>query len=276
MSTGSPHYLRFFVAAVFSGTLIVGDLHFSALDDVRTRLSLVLVPIRTAAELPGTMRDGTIAYLRSREALLNEKAALEAQIAEEDAHLKSLEFIRQQNSELRQLLGIRQSAPGRWLAAEVVRNVSQAGAQRVLLNRGLGDGVVLGQAVVDEAGVVGQVVRADVNTSVVGLLTAPGQWISTRVVRNNLLVLLRGDSSRRLAVEYVTNDADLREGDVLLADGGVFPPGYPVAVVDSLEDGAQFKQGGARPLFDFSDNAFALLYLPAAADNATGAGRGGQ
>lgn len=265
MNDGAPHIVRFVIAALFSGTLIVGDLHYSAFDHLRGNMSLVLVPIRAAAALPGNALDAVYDYFRGRTALLEEKAQLEQQIAQEAAHLQSMDFYLQQNDELRQLLDLKRRRGGTWVAAEVVRNVSQAAQQRVLLNKGLADGILLGQAVVDEAGVVGQVVRADLNTSVVGLLTAPGQWISTRVRRNNLLVLLRGDSSSRLEMEYVTNDADVREGDVLLADGGVFPPGYPVAVVESLEEGAMYKQGGARPLFDFSDNNFALLYLPLSA-----------
>lgn len=256
------HYVRFFVAALFCAALIVGDLYFAAFNHLRAGMSLSLVPFRFAASLPGNVWEGVYNYTRSRDALLDEKQRLERRIVEEGAQLQALDFYKRQNRELRRMLDLKRRGEGKWLSAQVERDVSQSGARRIFLDKGLANGVLLGQVVVDESGVVGQVVRANVDTSVVSLLTDAGHWVSTRVERNNLFVILRGDGGRLLTLEYITNDSDIREGDILIADGGLFPPGYPVAVVESLEDGAVYKQGSARLISNFSDNLYALLYIP--------------
>ena len=259
----TSHYLRFVAAALFSAALISGDLYFSVFNDLRGAMSRILVPFRAAAALPARLYQATGDYLSARETLLAENATLMEQLMQETIRLKSMDFYLRQNEELRQLLQLKRSLPGSWEAAEVLRDVSQASARRIFLDKGIAAGVVPGTAVADEQGIIGQVIRADVNTSVVGLITDPGQHISTRVRRNNLLVILRGDGSRRLAVEFVSSDADVREGDELFAAaGGLFPSGYPVAVIESLYSGITYKEGWARPLSDFSDNTFALLYFP--------------
>lgn len=254
------HYVRFFIAVVFCAALIGGDLHYAAFDNLRGGMSLVLVPFRAVAKFPRDAYDVVDGYLRSRKALLAERSQLEQQIEQEAVKIKSLDFYIRQNDELRRLLNLKQQLPGEWLAAEVLRNVSQPATRRFFLDKGLEDGVVLGQAVVDETGVIGQVIRADINVCAVGLLSNSGQWISTRVRRNNLLVILRGDGDD-MVLEYVTNDADIQVGDELVADGGVFPPGYPVAVVEMLAPGVVYQRGQARLHSDFSDSSFVLLYF---------------
>lgn len=256
------HYVRFGVALLFSAALIYGDLYLAAFDGVRGGLSWVLVPFRAAATLPADGYVGMRDYMRGREALLAEKEDLEERLRESEVRLKDRYHYLRENAELRRLLDLQERLEGGWLAAEVVRG----GPRGVFLNKGIADGVVPGMAVVDDAGVLGQVIRADVNTCVVGLLTDAGQWMATRSGRSNVLVILRGDGEGRMAIEYVANDADLREGDRLYADGGLFPPGYPVAVVESLQPGVVYMEGAAKPLTDFSKGGFALLYTSGAAE----------
>lgn len=270
---GSLHFIRFAIAVLLCAGLIYGDLYLSAFDNLRSGMSRILVPFRFAAALPGRAYTAGYDYLRSREGLLLEKAALEQQILEGTVKLKSLDFYVQQNNELRQLLNLRQRLPGRWLAAEFSRHATQTTARRITLSRGIADGVLPGMAVVDETGIIGQVIRADVNTCVVGLISDPGQWIAARAARNNLLVILRGEGDGRLAIEYVPNDADLMEGDELVAAGGLYPSGYPLAVVDNLSPGAVYKEGYAALLSDFTDSAYVLLYF---ADESTDAPAAGE
>ncbi len=258
---GISHYVRFFAAALFSVGLLIGDLYFSAFTELRSNMSLALVPFRAAATFPWNAYNTTADYLQSREKLLAEKGQLEQQIIENTINLKSFDFYLQQNEQLRENLNLAKRQSGKWLVAEFGRHVSYASTPRVSLNKGVEDGVLLGMAVVDKDGVIGQVVRADINTCIVSLLSEQGQWISTRNRRNNLLVILRGNGAGRLNIEYVTNDADLKVGDELLASGGVYPPGYPVAVVEEISTGPVYQQGLARAVSNFSNSSLALLYF---------------
>ena len=106
--------------------------------------------------------------------------------------------------------------------------------QRFDLNRGLVDGVYVGQALIDATGVVGQVVRVGPLTSEAVLITDADHAVPVAVNRNQLRTIAVGTGdTRRLRLPYLTNNSDIVVGDLLMSSGlgGVFPAGYPVGRV---------------------------------------------
>ncbi len=69
------------------------------------------------------------------------------------------------------------------------------------------------------------------------LISDPGHALHVAVNRNGLRTVARGTGTfGRLDLLALPNNADIIEGDLLVTTGlgGVFPPGYPVAIVDSV------------------------------------------
>ena len=101
----------------------------------------------------------------------------------------------------------------------------------------------------DANGVVGQVVRALPSSAEVMLITDPDHAIPVEVNRNGLRTIAFGTGQpNRLQLPFLAKNADIVPGDLLVTSGlgGVFPAGYPVAVVDKFE---------TRP-----DKSFANIY----------------
>lgn len=267
------HQLRFLVACVASAALVYGDLSHNVFADVRQGVSLVLLPFRAVADLPQSTYQLTANYLADREHLLAQKTQLEQTLLESRVRLQTLDYFISQNRALRRLLEVQEATAGQWVAARVQTNIAQPLVERIYLNKGTGDGIGVGMGVVDPDGAIGQVVRVDTNTSAVNLLTDGKQWVATYNARTQLLVLLRGDGGERLVVEHASKDADIQTGDRLLAAlGSVFPPGYPVAVVDSVAAGALYLAVTAKPLSNFWDNDTLMVY--ASEDNSEDGGEG--
>ena len=261
--SGFSHYVRFFAALFFSALLIYGDLHLQLFADLRGQMSLVLSPFRVAAEFPKKAYNAVYGHVRAREGLLEEKRGLEATIQENAVRLQSFDFFARQNDELRAKLNLKKRlAVGGdvWAAAGLERNFSQPQAARLFLDKGATDGILPGMTVVDENGVMGQVIRVDANTGVANLITGADQWLAARVERNNLLLILRGDGEGGLRVEYLPNSADVAEGDSLVAASDAYPPGYPVGVVEAVNNETPYKSAQVRPYSSFWDNNIALVY----------------
>jgi rod shape-determining protein MreC len=73
------------------------------------------------------------------------------------------------------------------------------------------------------------------------------------VNRNGLRTIAVGTGdSHRLRLPYLTNNADIEVGDLLMSSGlgGVFPPGYPVGRVleVTLRPGQSFAEVIAEPM----------------------------
>lgn len=253
-------FLRFIAAVLFSASLIVADLQFHAFDPLRGNMSLALVPFRYVGGLPAQTFTSIRDYFRGRTGLLEEKRKLEEQLLQQSVKIGSLDFFVDQNDELRTLLALKQRVPGEWIAADVRQETSQLQQDRIYLNRGVDDGVLPGMTVVDEQGVVGQVVRADGDNCAVNLLVNSRQWIAARVRRTGQLAIVRGTGGN-MEIYAMPGDSDLEVGDELIADGGVFPDGYPVGAVLDVSRGVRYLSASVAPASDFYDHRTLLIYV---------------
>jgi rod shape-determining protein MreC len=107
--------------------------------------------------------------------------------------------------------------------------------------------------VIDEGGIVGQIVRVTPFTSEAALLTDHKVSIPVQVLRNGLrLIAFGGNVSGKVEVRYLTANVDLLPGDTLVTSGigGLFPAGLSVAMVDHVERDAAsgFAVAVATPL----------------------------
>jgi rod shape-determining protein MreC len=142
------------------------------------------------------------------------------------------------------LIGLRHSLPPvarRWLPADIVNIQLDDLRQRVLIDRGSSNGVLAGQAVLDDDGVVGQTLHVGPWSAEVILITDPEHALPVAIERTGLRTIAVGaGDATSLALPYLPANADVRVGDVLVTSGlgGVFPPGYPVAKVTEVHKDA--------------------------------------
>lgn len=257
-------FLRFVAAVGVSVLLIIADVQWRAFDELRNDLSKVLQPFRYVAELPLRVYDEVREYFGFRENLINEKRALEEQLRQQTAQLNSLDYFVERYQEMRRMLNLSTKTLGdNWIAAEVRSELARIQQNNIYLNRGVDDGVLPGMTVLDEQGVVGQIVRVEANESEVNLLSNAQQWIAARVERTGHLVVVHGTGEDMLEIDSISGNADLRLGDLLRAEGGVFPPGYPVGTVEEISRGVRYLNAQVRPASDFYRRQVLLIYTVA-------------
>ena len=119
----------------------------------------------------------------------------------------------------------------------------------------------------DAAGVMGQAIHVGPVTATVILITDPSHALPVEVNRNGLRTIALGSGHLdRLNLSYLPNNADIKQGDLLVTSGlgGHFPPGYPVADVVSVQQdpGRPFAQVVARPRARLQRSRMLLLVWP--------------
>lgn len=225
----------FFVLAV---VLIVVDSRWSVLEPARQGVSLVLYPFQRAVHAPGdaarylsTWADATQAVRTEKEALHQQRIEL-AQVATHAAQLAS------ENEQLRRLLEVTDTISQPVVAVEVFYEPPNPFNRRLVFNKGSAAGIRPGMPVIDEGGVVGQILRVTPYTAEAALLTDENVSIPVQVLRNGLrLVAFGGHAESKIEIRYLTSEVDLQAGDLLITSGigGIFPAGLPVARVDRIE-----------------------------------------
>jgi len=249
---------------VTSVVLLLIDANTSWLNSPRNALSVVLRPIQVLASVPanigswvsGTMSaepDVKIAY----ENLRNEYFKLKSETL-------LLRTLQEENAGLRALLDATERLEEKVTLAELMQVSLDRDSHRVSIRQGISDSVYVGQAVVDDKGVIGQITEVMPLSSVVLLITDPGHAMPVQVKRNGLRTIVRGTGSlSTVDVLYLNQNSDIQQGDILLSSGlgERFPNGYPVAeVVDVaiIEDEA-FMRVTASPIAKLDRSNHVLL-----------------
>ena len=133
-----------------------------------------------------------------------------------------------------------------------------------MLDKAASEGVFQGQAILDAEGIFGQVSRVNAQTSEAILISDAEHAIPVQSNRSGVRTIAVGTGDpAKLSLPFVTTEADLKVGDLLLSTGigGVFPRGYPVAQITKVERAATatFALVEARPTANLDRDREVLL-----------------
>jgi rod shape-determining protein MreC len=262
---------RFFIALGCASLLLFLDHRLNTMQPVRSFLSTVVSPIQYLAVLPQQISARVDYILTTRSELRTDNERLGNQLLELEMAVQRLNFIESENDRLRQLLGSDVRGASRRMVTEVVAVASDPFSHQVVINKGSSNGAYVGQPVLDNRGIVGQLVSVGLNTARVLLISDQSHAISLRVQRNDIRVLAQGTGDlQKLALLYISHSSDIEVGDVLLSSGldEVFPEGYPVAEVIEIDRNEQFQyaQVAVRPYAQLDRVRSLLLLWPGDVD----------
>jgi rod shape-determining protein MreC len=256
--------VRLLVLVVLSVALMVVDARFTVLKPVRSQMSLVLMQSYWIADLPQRLYQGVASQFGSRTELIAENEKLKTEALLLQGRLQKLAALTEQNVRLRELLNSSALVNEKVEVAELIGMDPNPFTQRIIINKGERDGVVLGQPVLDARGLMGQVVELMPYTSRVLLLTDTTHSIPVQVNRNGLRAIASGTGNpERLELRHVADTADIKEGDLLVSSGlgQRFPAGYPVATVKEVihDSGQPFAIVRAVPTAALNRSRYLLL-----------------
>ena len=220
---------------------MVLDQRFDWLERAHYLMQAATYPIERAVSSPLAAWRWTQKSFATRDSLEAENQRLRNRLRDLEVRSMRYDALAQENAAL---VGLRNSLPpvaSRWLPAEIVNIQLDSLRQRVLIDRGSINGVLAGQAVLDDHGVVGQTMHVGPWSAEVILITDPEHALPVAIERTGLRTIAVGaGDSTSLALPYLPANADVRAGDVLVTSGlgGVFPPGYPVAKVTEVHKDA--------------------------------------
>ncbi|WOB54753.1 MULTISPECIES: rod shape-determining protein MreC [Xanthomonas] len=242
--------LRLLVYLVLAITLIALDSRGSWLSQVRMQANLLIQPIWAVAGLPGRIGSQVRDNAATHAQLVEETRDLRNQLLVANARLTRLQTAALDNAQLRELLNVAERRGLDVQLAPILDIDLDPTRQRLLLDAGSRDGVLMGQAVIDAGGLMGQVIEVTPLHSTVLLLTDPDHAVPVSVARNGvrLIVYGRGD---RLELRDIPLSAGVQVGDEIVTSGlgGRFPAGFPVGKVSELhpDDTHAFLVGELTP-----------------------------
>ena len=237
---GPSSVARLVFFAVFSLLLLFVDARYRYLESTRSALSILVSPIQRIASWPGLLwqQAGDLYLTQSRQhSLIAENDSLQQKVQLNAAQLLQLQALQAENQQLRKLLEqpLRHDFTAKLV--EITHAERDVFMRRVRVNKGENADIKVGQVVMDDVGIVGQITRVYPWLSEVTLITEKNHAVPVQVLRNGLRAIVFGSgNTSELSLSYTPVSADVQKDDILVTSGidGLYPPGIPVAKVISV------------------------------------------
>ena len=163
-----------FLVAVIAVLLIARStgLDRAKLTPVEIWLRDLLAPLQSGATAVLSTTEAAGQYTISRSELIKQKAALTTEVAQLREKINRLNEAELENIRLRGLLKMKENLSGQWqtVSARVIARDAGNWYQTVTINRGAADGLKKGLAVINQDGLVGQILATSAQTAEVLLI----------------------------------------------------------------------------------------------------------
>lgn len=257
--------LRLVTVLLFSGILLFADGRSKFLSDLRYYVETALYPVLLFADSPNSLSHAVSAQFTDRSALIEENERLSTENYLQRVDIMRLRALEQENAAMRRLLNSPVHEDSKRMFAEVISVDSDPFSQRIVVNRGSGSGVYIGMPVITDQGLVGQVVSTAYASSRILLFSDPESAIPVVNTRNQVRAIVSGTGMPdELVIDNMPRSSDIQPGDLLVTSGlgGVYPKGYPVAVVTSVgfSEDLPFAEVKAKPLVDTDKIRYVLMF----------------
>jgi rod shape-determining protein MreC len=233
--------LLFFSA--LSVLLMVADVRFNVTQPLRATLSVALYPVQWLAMRPQAFAKFSGEYLESLQDAQADATDVRQKLLLQAQRAAQVEQLTLENKQLRALLNLQERLNTVGFVAEVLYDAADPYTRKLIINKGLTNGVKPSAPVMDEHGILGQVTRVLPLVSEVTLVTDREHSIPVLNTRTGARGVAYGESGGAplLELRFMATNADIEVGDQLTTSGvdGVYPPGMPVGIVTKVERRAE-------------------------------------
>ncbi|MBL0176963.1 MAG: rod shape-determining protein MreC [Ignavibacteria bacterium] len=253
---------------------------------VATALSLVSIFLIAHSDSPQiqvlrSLTVGAVATLQSSTGWVssmlsarNENASLRTINMELMEELLQLRRVKQENAELRAMIGFMERSSQSLVPAEVVGKTFAPGTATLTINVGEADSVRVRMPVVTERGLVGKVIAVSRGYAIVQLAITKDFRATVKVSRSRIDGIIAWRLGEKLALQNIVKTADIRLGDTIITSeySNTFPPDIPVGTVTFIGPGERgvFSAIDVQPHVQFQklERVFVIRFAPRAEQQA--------
>lgn len=258
---------RLIIYLLLSIAIVIADVRFHALDKFRASMNTLIYPLTELVQTPYLTYEKVSGFFVKHGQLQHDNDALQQRFITYSTTQQRYQDLELENQHLRALLGAQNRTPLRTQLAEIIAIPRDPYLRQVTINRGSQQGVQAGTAVIDEAGLLGQVTKVYPYTSDITLLTNKDQSVPVAVQRTGQRAILFGTGiDDTVEIRYLPHNTDVRTGDLIMTSGidGIYPSGLAVAKVIQIDlsSSRAFAHIIGKPLAAIDRNRQVLVINP--------------
>lgn len=161
-----------------------------------------------------------------------------------------------------------------FIMADVIGFSGSYGANTIVINKGLKDGLKNDYAVFSSKGITGKIVMAYQNCSILLPLNHPRFKCAIFDQNSQIQGILETDIYGKPYISFVKIGSSISIGDSLVTSNisQIFPAGFPVGTIESLEESqdALYIKGYIKPYTNFNNLEYVFVLIPSRKENYEG------
>ncbi len=245
--------------------LMIADKNNQLAQPIRNTLSMAAIPLIKIIEWPQDLYQITELAVSRQANLIQENKQLKEQLLDAELKVQQNISLAAENQRLRTMLSATQNSPLTTSVAFVSNITQTQHKQQVMIDQGQANGLFVGQAVLNLAGVIGQVDVLGNNFAHVILITDTTHAIPIEILRTGMRTIAYGNGEN-IWLKEIPTSGDIQVGDVLVTSGfgNRFPRGLKLAEVKSLavSPDRTFKTALATPFAELDRLTEVFLIWP--------------
>jgi len=258
---------KLLLLTLISIVLMGVDFRFHYLKNIREVTNLFTKPFHALLNAPGDLYNFTTRYFSNQSRLIHENEALKLNIDSLKADLQRLDFIDQENSQLKNLLDVKTTYKFKTEAVSIIYSRFDPFSQKIIIDGGQNRNFQAGQPVIDALGLVGQISNVFPETSEVTLIIDKRMSVPIQIQRNGLRAITNGNGQNEtVALSYLPNSVDVIKGDILKTSGidTIYPEGIAVAEVLEINNNPKmpFAKIVCKPISAIRNHTHLFVVTP--------------
>lgn len=200
-------------------------------DTMREGTQSIFTPMQSGVDFVTRPVIGFVDGVANLAGLRDDNERLSIRVRELEALVQESESLSEQVVQLEAINGL--TVPGE--LATVTARIGGSGPSTFdnvrFIDKGSEDGIIAGQAVVDEDGLVGWVDLVSAKAARIRLIIDPAVSVGVRVLSTNETGIVTGRGDGPLRLEMFRANEGVVEGARVVTVGSRFPPGIPVGTI---------------------------------------------
>jgi len=258
---------KFLLITLISIVLMGIDFRSHYLKNIRQATNFLYKPFHVALNFPNSIYTFTTEYLSNQSHLIHENELLKFDIDRLKADLQRLDFLDQENNQLKNLLEVKNSKKFKTEAVSIIYSRFDPFNQKIIIDGGQNKDFQAGQPVIDALGLVGQISNVFPETSEVTLLIDKRMSVPIQIQRNGLRAITNGDGqSEMILISYLPSSVDVIQGDIVRTSGidTIYPEGLAVAEIVEINHDPKlpFAKIICKPIASIRNHTHLLVVKP--------------
>lgn len=253
---------KYIAAAVTAGVLICAIItHFLGTNPVSNAVKTVFAPVENGFSFVTGKILKTVNFLWEMDSYKEENEKLVRQINDLNRETHDAAKLREENERLQALLELKDSMSGYGtVAASVIAYSANNWYDTIEINKGLINGLKVGNSVITPDGVVGKITDVGLNWATVSTVLNPDNAMGVRIGRTGDAAVVEGDDELYgegyCKMTFIDKDAGIIVGDLLetSGSGGIYPAGLLVGAIREIDadNMGMLNFATVEPSVDFS------------------------